>query len=289
MYDSNNITFKKFNAHYTNEIYQFIKHNIELANDNMYGEYFSREFFLSKLNKKNILSIGCFYRKIILACVCIYTDVVENSCTIFINCVHQKLSNTDLGSFFVKLISNFLKSYGFDLVLVKNKLAVNPVFKTDHNYIIPINIQKLIAINFLPEDHEIDIRFNNVENNLLRYTNKIDAKYIQSNHYPKIHYMDFTSEKLVTYSMVNKLENNVTDYIQLDYSYMYCYESGKVLKILHVIRYFSEIIGFDNMIIFCVNRLMKYGIDQIIIPKQFVPEITTISLYETDPTYYILI
>lgn len=204
-----------------------------------------------------------------------YGNIIDNMPYINFLCVHSKIRQLGLGNLLLDEMSNRLVKNNIKCALFCTQQNLSNAFCTTVDFVVPINYPKLIKIGFLQEDLE---PLPDIKNNYLHLTTVFDIDIIVAklNNYLSNFKVatKFTSEsathllmpkKDIVYSFIKKNDTGiVTDFVSVYQFYYYCMSEKELVKIAQLAYYFNETMSLTNLIHHLINKLAKYGFDQLI-------------------------
>ena len=264
-------------------IYSFVKKYADTETENNYQEYYSKKFYEMFLNRNNRKIIMLSDNSGIIGCSCI-SILPGNIANIHVHCTNTNIVEYGLNNNFLSKIKDMTNARE---VIIDTKVPSSRDIYTCQNLIIPVNIDKLIGIGFLPIDFINNNDFTIIGNNPLVKAEYSHCKVLRDKIYKSTSqdYLDYENIPFVSYSLINIKDNKILDHIQFAYSRMKYFGDTNSMSLFRLSRFYRSSMSFDQLITFGVNYMQKYSVDQIIIPKDMFPRDSMIAADETDSVY----
>ncbi len=274
-------SFKTLGVEYLDEIYNLITNHYVVDENCIYRMVYAKKYLYWYLKKiPHGFVVGLIYRnKLVGMITACFMDMIIYDKEIkvpFINflCCQARIRNLGLAQMLMDEIKKRLVNIKMSYALFTGSKMVTKPFCTTTNYIVPINYAKLRQVGFLTADIE---PITQTENNPLHLMQDRDIDIVTiklNNHTKKLYIKPFFTndsvhhfllpKKNIVYSFVKRDENNeVTDFISIYKNYLYCLEKNQTVSVANLAFYFCETMTLTELVIYLLNKLPSYGIDQL--------------------------
>jgi glycylpeptide N-tetradecanoyltransferase len=273
--------FKTLNVSHLDDIHSLLtKHYIE-DDDHLVRLVYSKDFlywYLRYIPSGYIIGLT-FNNKLIGMITATFIDMIVYQKKLkvpYINflCVQSKLRSMGFGPMLMNEMKSRLNSasMGFGLFTSMKKPTKN--FAISNDFVIPINYPKLKEIEFLVEDIKpipvpesnplhllVASDLDSVIPKLNSFMEKFDVKIYFTN--DSAHHF-LLPKKNIVYSFVNRTNSSVTDFVCVYVNYLYSIQKNKMISVAQLAFYYHETMSLTDLILFLLNKLPSYGIDQFV-------------------------
>ena len=296
--------FKTLGLKHLNEIYQLINNHYVEDQNNIVKLTFGRDFlyWYFKYIPDGYI-IGLLYHKILVGIVsAVFLDMIvyDNKIKVpYVNflCIQKNLRRQNLAIYLIEELKSRMFQLKIPYALFWSNKNINKSFCLAKEFVIPINHEKLIAVEFLNENPQPR---NIIKQNPLCLMSKNDVE----NVFPKLNkFLEkflikpfFTAEsaqhflipkKNILYSFVKRDENNqVTDFVNIYKNYVYCIKKNKIISTANLGFYFHETMQITELIELLIDKLSKHGIDQLVFKNYSDNALIDITKFSTYNDYY---
>lgn len=281
------LTFETMTSRHYDIIYSFIQKNYIEDESSIARIFYSQDFWYWYLHYvPNSTVIGLTYNNVLIGIgsyILIdheysnYKQTINNKIP-YINfiCVQKKMRKHGLGKMIFNKIKSTLSENNYKNYICANHKNLDDVrtFCKIADYVIPINYQKLRDVKILNE--ELD-PLPIIENNCLHLVKKEDIpeivyklnkyldKYLLRPIFTKDNcYAFIMPKKNIVYSFCKKNGDVVTDFINVYINNLYCIDYDVTLVVAQLGFYFINTMSLTELVKCLLDKLSKYGIDQLV-------------------------
>ena len=248
----------------------------------------------------NDLCIGICYKENLIGCIVaaiidvVIYDISMKVPHIMLLCVRKKLRKIGISKLLIQEIRYRLKTYN-SAIYFNYELEEKPILKLQ-SYSILINLELLKKLKICPSDAP---EFKRPEANPLHATGETDLKEIvgKVNEYSEKfsirHVMTYESacrylmpKKRICYSFVKRgIQNEVTDFAAVYIHYQNYTKKKLSMCVGNLSYYFHTTLDINELIIYLIDKLIDYGIDQLNFTDNAINKEIDLIRYRTATTY----
>lgn len=226
-----------------------------------YLKYVPDNFIIGLVNKNKLIGL--------ITATLVNMSETTKAMHINLLCIHTALRSHGLATI---LINEMKRRIGkMDIYYFSSQHINNNLLKS---YAIPINYKNLYAVDFIDEYNSMvkPVNINNPfhllkesEINIVKdKLNLFMDKFKIRNYFTETSAKHFLlPKKDIVYSFVNKIDNEITDFINVYKNYYYCIKKQKIISIATIGYYFYESLTLTEMVTFIIDKLNDYEIDQL--------------------------
>lgn len=274
--------FRILGSHHLQEIHSLIKNHYCTDSQNIYRIYYHKDFiywYLKYIPPGFVVGLT-YNNKLVGLITSTFVDMIVYDKKIkvpFINlfCVQNRIRKMGLGISLMDEMKKRLCDIKLTYALFSTPYSLAKPFCTTKQFAIPINHDRLHEVGFLQEKLTIIPKLESNPFHLLQAAD-IETVVTKLNNYlskfsirpyftmDSAHHF-FLPKKNITYSFVKRNGNNeVTDFVSVYQSYIYCFENQERITVANLSFYFYETMDLTELVMYLVDKLPSYGIDQLI-------------------------
>jgi glycylpeptide N-tetradecanoyltransferase len=279
----NDIKFKILNISHIDQIYQLLNCNYFDTSDSI-KILFPKKYL--KWYLQNSLIIGMVYNHKLIGITSIkkIPMIIENQIIpvnfMGLTCINRKIRCNKLHQMLDDYVNKIAQDVWQYRIQENENLHESDQDNDDNQivyqeFIVPVNHIRLINLGLILPDEEqypvdenpftslkkqdleqISLKLSNLSSDIRPYFTPENCKYY------------FLPQQNVIYSFVIRNQSQVTDFVSVYKKYMYCEDYKSMLVTAYLSFYSLETLTETEMLILLIDKLKKYGFDQLIFNDQ---------------------
>lgn len=274
--------FKTLNLSYLDEIHKFLLNHYIEDDQHLVRLVYSKDFlywYLRYIPPGFIVGL-CYKNKLVGLITASFFDMIVYEKKIkvpYINlfCLQKQVRNLGLAICLIDEIKNRILKMNLNYAIFTGMKKITKPFCTSKDNMIPINHKKLIDIGFLvgkppklikPENNPLHLITQPDIEPISTKLNEFMKKFVIKPYFNTESAQHFLlPKKNIVYSFsIKNSEGAITDFVSVYKNYVYCIEKNKIISIAYLGFYFYETVTLTNLIIYLIDKLNGYGIDQLV-------------------------
>lgn len=285
----NNLFIKNLSVKHLDPIYKLIKYNYYDDISGIYSKHFSKRFLLWYIRKiRDGRIIGIMKKKSLIGCIMCAELIIDKKSYNYINflCIKKKYNELDLENVLISEIIKRIKDEDYIIYLNSDQYSFDDIkCRRISESIVPFNQKKLKKIGYIDK---ID-KLKTVNNNPLQTLNidDIDSliEYIETNSKIQINYSHIINyilpNKGIVHTYVKYTDKKISDFCSLYIYDQYVHETNTYIHVAYLNICICLTLSTEKVILLCLDKLKKYGIDQLILEHTENLDITHYTSLET--------
>ncbi|ANB50841.1 putative glycylpeptide N-tetradecanoyltransferase [Powai lake megavirus] len=296
----NGFSLKTLNCQHLDEIHDLLSKHYVQDQDNIIRLLYSKDFLYWYLKYvPHGFIIGLTHNcKIIGLITALFVDMIicgEKIKIPYINflCVQSKIRYHGMAIFLMNEMKKRLLKINIMYSLFTTTKNISFNFSSIQEFAIPINYSKLRQVDFLVDDiPSLPI----IDNNPLHLLKQSDMNIVVNKLNKFMDHLQFKPffnqesgnhfllpKKNIVYTFVKYNDKNeVTDMISVYKNFFYCLEKNKIISVAHLSFYFFETLSITELVFMLLDKLSKYGFDQLIFRDHLFNSDINITKFSTD-------
>lgn len=283
----NGFKFKTLGLNHLDEIFSLLNNHYIEDDQHIIRITYSKDFLYWYLKYVPAgFIVGLLYNnKLVGMITAIFMDMIVYEKEIkvpYINflCLQSKIRKLGLGLFLIEEIKSRLTKIKITYALFTGMKPITKPFCTSNDFVIPVNYPKLKAVDFLQENltpipkldnNPLHLMMASDIDSLIPKLNKCMEKLSVKPYFTNESAHHFLlPKKNIVYSFVNRNTNHeVTDYVTVYKTYIYCKEKNKIISVARLAFYYHETMTLTDLITNLLDKLPSYDIDQLLFSNTF--------------------